>query len=237
MQKAIDWKVRLTGSTIALSFVLVATPSVAQDYFPLDAGLQWAYIQPAAPAADLFVSIDGPALFEGRSTTARTSTVSAFGESSSGTAYWSSSGTGELLLHGHAGTSSQGIVGADLYTPPRVILPTSLVQGATWGGDTQVDHYEDGVLVVSYTDPYTVEVGPLDEVVSVPGGEFTAARITVTYVNWQETYWFAPGVGMVKWVREWSQPASSTTYLLDSFDFSVPLVTDTVGRLKTSFGN
>lgn len=220
---------------VTICLLATGTTAIAQEWFPLEPGLQWEYIQPSAPAPDYFVSIDGPTDFHGRPVIAVTSTVSAFGESNSGTSYYSQSG-GELLLHGSAGTTSLGVSASDLYSSPRVRLQLPLVEGASWGGDTQVEHYEDDELVVAYTDPYTVEVGPLDETVVVPAGEFSAARITVTYVDWEELLWLVPEVGMVKWVRNWDS-GGSTTYLLHSFDFSVPLATDSVGRLKTVFGH
>ena len=97
------------------------------------------------------------------------------------------------------------------YDPPRQYLKNPLVAGATWnwsGKSTTLNEVQESNQVIGL------------EMVEVPAGKFRAMKI-VSKVSegaaaMTKTYWYADGVGLVKYTTE----AGSVNYGFQLIDYS-----------------
>lgn len=179
--------------------VTTAAPTInASQYYPLNLGNSWVTSKGGtAPAA---TTITDNLVVNGLLTT------SLFDASDGSTTYISNDTQG-LRLHRtvFAPDFLEGcgtFVETDTYSPPVTILPANATLGQTVSssGTIAVDGQACGSFALSYFATSTFQG---IERVSVPAGDFDAARVqvpvSISGLGTQNiTYWFAAGIGTVK---------------------------------------
>ena len=177
--------------------------SGSRDYFPLRTGNSWKYQSTTADGKQSQFTIN--VLNEEKQngdTQYLVETVSTFQPIHD----WYSKPNGWVLVHKEeyvkAGTKSE-------FQPARQLLKNPLANGDSWSWKGK------GMMGIAIDETNDV-AGP--ESVSVPAGKFTAMKVT-TKVNQggasvTKTYWYAPGVGLVKSMTD-TGSVRSTTELLE----------------------
>lgn len=179
------------------------TPA-AKDYFPLRVGDLWKYRMKDEEAEYTLKVIGAEKQMDG--------SVQYLLEKKAGIEIqdWYSRVGDWVLMHREAYSGQEGM--EVKYETPRQFLKNPLTAGATWRWTgksiTQTDVTESNEVA-----------GP--EVVKVPAGTFRAMKVVSHVSDGQaaavtKTYWYAAGVGLVKWVAESGQ----TKYGWELVDYS-----------------
>jgi hypothetical protein len=177
--------------------------SGSRDYFPLSAGNSWKYQSTTADGkqSEFTVKVlneekeNGNPLY-------LVETVSTFQPIHD----WYSKPSGWVLMHKEeyvkAGTKSE-------FQPTKQLLKNPLTSGDSWTWKGK------GMMGIAIEETNEV-AGP--ETVSVPAGKFTAMKVTTKVIQGgapvTKTYWYAPGVGLVKSMTD-TGSVKSNTELLD----------------------
>ena len=173
--------------------------SGSKDYFPLRTGNSWRYQSTTADGKQSDFSIK--VLSEektGGETQYLVETVSTFQPIHD----WYSKPAGWVLLnkeeYAKAGTTSE-------FQPARQLLKNPLTSGDSWSWKGK------GMMGIAIDETNEVS-GP--DTVSIAAGTFTAMKVT-TKVNQggaavTKTYWYAPGVGLVKSMTDTGSVKSNT---------------------------
>lgn len=180
-----------------------AVSSGSKDYFPLRVGDSWKYRSTTADGKQSEFSIKvlseekeaGNPLY-------LVETVSAFQPIHD----WYSKPSGWVLMHRQeyvkTGNKAE-------YQPTRQFLKNPLTSGDSWQWKGK------GMMGLEIDESNAVS-GP--ETVSVPAGKFEAMKVTTNVVQGGapviKTYWYAPGVGLVKSMTD-TGAVKSTTELLE----------------------
>ena len=169
-----------------------AKAPAAKDYFPLRVGDSWKYRM-----------IDEDAEYTVKVLSAETQsdgTTLYLLEKLAGVEIhdWYSKTDGWVLMHKEAYPKQEGI--EVKYEPARQYLKNPLTAGATW-------KWKGKTIVQTVGEESNQVIGP--EVVKVPAGTFQAMKV-VSHVSdgdtaMTKTYWYANGVGLVKWAAEGGQ--------------------------------
>lgn len=179
------------------------TVAGSKDYFPLSAGDMWKYRSTTADGKQSEFSIK--VLNEEKengNTLYLVETVSTFQPIHD----WYSKPSGWVLMHREeyvkAGNKAE-------YSPTKRFLKNPLTNGDSW------QWKGTGMMGMEIDESNDVS-GP--ETVSVPAGEFEAMKVTTKVVQGgapvTKTYWYAPGVGLVKSMTD-TGSVKSTTELLE----------------------
>jgi hypothetical protein len=174
----------------------------SNDYFPLRTGNSWKYQSTTADGrqSEFTIKVLSDAK-DGGETQYLVETVSTFQPIHD----WYSKPSGWVLLHKEeyvkAGTTSE-------FQPTRQLLKNPLTSGDSWNWKGK------GMMGIAIEESNEV-AGP--ETVSVAAGSFTAMKVT-TKVNQggaavTKTYWYAPGVGLVKSMTDTGAVKSNTQLL------------------------
>jgi hypothetical protein len=183
----------LAAVTLALS-ATARTPKPAKpegDFFPLRVGDSWTYRNNESGGYTLKVLKEEPQ--EGglvRYVVERRSEVIILNTFSKA--------PGWVLLHGENYPEHEGLKAT--YDPPRQYLPNPLVAGQKWqwtGKDSTQTEYHENNRVVGF-DNVTVAAGKFRAMKVI--SEVSGASAPMT-----KTYWYAPGVGLVKSTTEGGQ--------------------------------
>lgn len=236
----------LASSTALLLVLLVpaATQGAGSDWYPLDAGDAWEYVD--GYGTHHFEIINGTRQLLGRTVTIR-SYVGGFDDSLEN--YWLTGGDGTLLL---AGFNNRQVSLALAYDPPVAMLVPPPALGQTWTTHTVAYNLADMSVYAEFDYALSVDE---DVQLTVPAGTYHAFGIgapppaaggaaTVglpsgrrlsldgrsavaapTATNSNATDWYAQGVGSVQY------RAHSLNQLVN---FSIPTPTAAVswGKLK-----
>lgn len=183
---------------LALAFLSVVLPlsGAAQkrtvpvrDYFPLRVGDSWTY---RSDEGDTEYTVK--VLGEEKQTDG---TILYLLEQKAGLDIhsWYSKSNGAVLIHREAYPQPEGL---DVkHEPARQVLPDRLVAGAKWKWTGRSVTGQD-------VSEFSQVVGP--ELVKVAAGTFRAMKIVSKVSNGEavitRTYWYAPGVGLVKTLSE-----------------------------------
>ncbi len=183
-------------------------------YFPLKTGNKWTYSvkYSSSNKADLMiwevgrrVQVKGGHSFEIRFNSGEHKIYQ----------YWASRSNGIFRYRNLLINYGKGVIQS---LPPRCILRPPLTPGTTWNWKEDILVQTDGEVDPD-VDPKTLSVNcsatiaKTDGKVSVPAGVFSAVQVDIRYSGpmvgtRQETFWFAPEVGMVKrWVSNTSPMA------------------------------
>jgi len=170
----------------------------SSDYFPLTAGNSWKYESTTADGkkSDFTIKVlneekeNGNPLY-------LVETVSTFPIHD-----WYSKPSGWVLLHREEyvknGTKAE-------FEPTRRLLKNPLTNGDSW------DWKGKGMMGLAIEESNAVS-GP--EIVTVAAGKFTAMKVTTKVVQGgapvTKTYWYAPGVGLVKSMTDTGAVKSNT---------------------------
>jgi hypothetical protein len=177
--------------------------SGSKDYFPLQVGDNWNYRSTTADGkqSDFNIKVLSEEKENGN-TLYLVETVSTFQPIHD----WYSKANGWVLMHRqeYVKTGSK----AD-YQPTKQFLKNPLASGDSW-------HWQGkGMMGVDIDESNQVS-GP--ETISVPAGKFEAMKVTTKVIQAgapvAKTYWYAPGVGLVKSMTD-TGSVKSTTELLD----------------------
>jgi hypothetical protein len=202
--------------TLAFAFALLTTIVAAQkskapapDYFPLRIGDSWKYRSTVSPAEATITVVSAEKQADG--------TMRYLLEKSAGAKIqnWYSKTNGWVLMHREAYPEHEGL--EVKYEPARQYLKNPLVAGATWnwnGKSTTQNEVQESNRVVGL------------EMVEVPAGKFRAMKI-VSQVSegaslMTKTYWYAPGVGLVKYTTESGQVSYGFELIDYSFKKAMP---------------
>jgi DUF3108-like len=177
-------------------------PAGSKDYFPLRPGNSWKYQSTTAEGkqSDFTIKVLSEEKNSG-DTQYLVETVSTFQPIHD----WYSKPNGWVLLNKEeyvkAGTTSE-------FQPARQLLKNPLASGDSWNWQGK------GMMGIAIEESNQV-AGP--ETVSVAAGTFTAMKVT-TRVNQggasvTKTYWYAPGVGLVKSMTDTGSVKSNTQLL------------------------
>jgi hypothetical protein len=177
--------------------------SRSKDYFPLRAGDTWKYRSTTADGKQSEFSIK--VLNEEKengNTLYLVETVSTFQPIHD----WYSKPSGWVLMHRQeyvkTGNKAE-------YQPTKQFLKNPLATGDSW-------HWKGKGMMGVEIDESNQASGP--ETVSVPAGKFDAMKVTTNVVQGgapvTKTYWYAPGVGLVKSMTD-TGSVKSTTELLE----------------------
>jgi len=177
--------------------------SGSKDYFPLAVGNSWKYRSTTADGKQSEFSIK--VLSEEKnngSTLYLVETVSTFQLIHD----WYSKPSGWVLMHRQeyvkAGNKAE-------YQPTKQFLKNPLTSGDSW-------HWHGKGMMGLEIDESNQVSGP--ETVSVAAGKFDAMKVTTNVVQGgapvTKTYWYAPGVGLVKSMTD-TGAVKSTTELLE----------------------
>jgi hypothetical protein len=154
--------------TLASIGMVVVSDATADTYLPTDIGWEWTYsgLWEGAPTSDT-QRIVGVASVLGREVVVKRSFEGA------ADLYYSVSPAGDVLFHGAAG------VGFSFYLdPPVVEMRGDAVPGDSWVTSSQ--SYCDPAGEVPFGPVTDYPVDMLDvEMVSVPAGDFVAAKVTI----------------------------------------------------------
>ena len=177
--------------------------SASKDYFPLGAGDTWKYRATTADGkqSDFSIKVLNEQNEKGKPLYL-VETVSAFQPIHD----WYSKPDGWVLMHREeyvkTGTKAE-------YQPTKQFLKNPLVSGDSWQWKGK------GMMGLDIDESNQVS-GP--ESVSVPAGKFEAMKVTTKVLQGgapvTKTYWYAPGVGMVKSMTD-TGAVKSTTELLE----------------------
>ena len=210
---------RMRWPVLLLCCVAIAGCSRApapDDYFPLGPGLSWRYqltrVFKSRTAQATFSEVNlGSVEFDGRQTTLRRT-----GEDNH---YYV-----ERRADGIYRVAKRNVaeIAPHKDKSPRMILPQPLRVGATWSNPSQpyalrrIQPYEDSLTHGVHFD-MTYQLVADDDTVEVPAGRFehclrvegsaqlslySDARLGYQEIPIKTTEWYAPGVGLVKLVRE-----------------------------------
>jgi len=177
--------------------------SGSKDYFPLDVGNSWKYRSTTADGKQSEFSIK--VLSEEKdngSTLYLVETVSTFQPIHD----WYSKPTGWVLMHRqeYVKTGSKAE-----YQPTKQFLKNPLTSGDSW-------HWKGKGMMGLEIDESNQVSGP--ETVSVTAGKFEAMKVMTNVIQGgtpvTKTYWYAPGVGLVKSMTD-TGSVKSTTELLE----------------------
>jgi hypothetical protein len=201
---------------LAFAFALLTTGIAAQkakapapDYFPLRVGDSWKYRSTVSDAEATIKVVSAEKQSDG--------TMRYLLEKSAGAKIqdWYSKTNGWVLMHREAYPEHEGL--EIKYEPARQYLKNPLVAGAAWnwnGKSTTQNEMQESNQVVGL------------EMVEVPAGKFRAMKI-VSKVSegpsvMTKTYWYADGIGLVKYTTE-SGPINYGFELIDySFKKAMP---------------
>jgi len=177
--------------------------SGAKDYFPLNVGDSWKYRSTTADGkqSDFTMKVLNEAKENGN-TLYMVETVSTFQPIHD----WYSKPSGWVLMHRQeyvkAGQKAE-------YQPTKQFLKNPLTSGDSWTWKGK------GMMGLEIDESNEVS-GP--ETVTVPAGKFEAMKVVTKVVQGgapvTKTYWYAPGVGMVKSMTD-TGAVKSTTELLE----------------------
>ncbi|HZZ80766.1 MAG TPA: hypothetical protein VFE62_19850 [Gemmataceae bacterium] len=172
--------------------------STPPNYYPLQAGNEWHYqVTANNQAAKVTTRIAKVETIDG--------TPMARLETSSGP-------INEHLIQNDKGVFRTRFNGAEI-SPPFQVIPYPVKLGAKWKGNFTV-------LGEKGKHDYVGEIGPKEEMVTVPAGKFQAIRVRLTLEeNGQQsdsTFWFAKNIGIVK--QEVSAPGAMFTLELEKFE-------------------
>jgi hypothetical protein len=149
-------------------------PKTGPLYYPTKVGTKWVYLVNGKEQSKCITKAevrDGATLV----------TVERAGEPTC----WLVSGSGVCLV-------SQG---RHQFVQPIPFLKLPHGPGATWEAVSRAEGEVKGV----FGEPTLSFAARGPETVEVPAGKLLAIRVEVTYVgNQKATYWFAPGIGVVK---------------------------------------
>lgn len=174
----------------------------SRDYFPLPVGAKWKYRSTTGEGKQSEFTINVlKEESEGGNTLSLVETVSTFQPIHD----WYSKPSGWVVMHREeyvkAGTKAD-------FQPPRQLLKNPLTNGDTWSWKGK------GMMGLD-VDESSQASGP--ETVSVPAGTFEAMKVTSKVVQGgasvSKTYWYAPGVGLVKSITDTGAVKSSTELL------------------------
>jgi hypothetical protein len=181
---------------LAFAFALLATSVAAQkpktavhDYFPLRVGDSWKYRSTVSDAEATVKVMSAEKQADG--------TMRYLLEKVSGAKIdnWYSKTNGWVLMHREAYPEHEGL--EVKYEPAKQYLRNPLVAGATWrwnGKSTTQNEVQESNQVI----------GP--EIVEVPAGKFRAIKMVSKVAEGRaimtKTYWYADGVGLVKYTTE-----------------------------------
>jgi hypothetical protein len=166
------------------------TPAV-KDYFPLRVGDSWKYQMVEEEAEYTLKVLSAEKQADG--------TMLYLLERLEGTEIheWYSKTNGWVLMHKQSYTQQETFVE---HKPPRQVLKNPLVVGEKWRWS--------GKTITQNNVTETNEVIGL-ETVKVPAGTFRAMKVVSqvrdTDSGVTRTYWYAEGVGLVKWMTEGGQ--------------------------------
>ena len=172
------------------------------DYFPLRTGDSWKYRSTTADGkqSEFTIKVLNEEQESGE-TRYLVETVSTFQPIHD----WYSKPNGWVLVHKEeyvkAGTKSE-------FEPARRLLKNPLANGDSWSWKGK------GMMGIAIDETNEV-TGP--ETVSVAGGSFTAMKVKTTVIQGgapvTKTYWYAPGVGLVKSMTDTGSVKSNTELL------------------------
>ena len=175
----------------------------SRDYFPLNAGDSWKYHSTTADGkqSDFTIKVLNQETENGNPLYL-VETVSTFQPIHD----WYSKPNGWVLLHREeymkTGAKAE-------FQPTRQLLKNPLGNGDSWQWKGK------GMMGLDIEESNSAS-GP--ERVSVPGGNFTAMKVTTRVVQGgmpvTKTYWYAPGVGLVKSMTD-TGAVKSTTELVE----------------------
>ena len=175
----------------------------SRDYFPLNAGDSWKYHSTTADGkqSDFTIKVLNQETENGNPLYL-VETVSTFQPIHD----WYSKPSGWVLLHREEYVKT----GAKAeFQPTRQLLKNPLGDGDSWQWKGK------GMMGLDIEESNSAS-GP--ETVSVPGGKFTAMKVTTRVVQGgtpvTKTYWYAPGVGLVKSMTD-TGAVKSTTELVE----------------------
>ena len=177
--------------------------SGSKDYFPLRVGDTWKYRSTTADGKQSEFSIK--VLSEEKengNTLYLVETVSTFQPIHD----WYSKPSGWVLMHRqeYVKTGSKAE-----YQPTKQFLKNPLMRGDSW-------HWQGKGMMGVEIDESNDVAGP--ETVSVPAGKFEAMKVATRVIQGgalvTKTYWYAPGVGLVKSMTD-TGSVKSTTELLE----------------------
>jgi len=195
---------------LAFTFALLTTSIAAQkakapapDYFPLRVGDSWKYRSTVSDAEATIKVVSLEKQSDG--------TMRYLLEKSAGAKIqdWYSKTNGWVLMHREAYPEHEGL--EMKYEPARQYLKNPLVAGATWnwsGKSTTQNEVQESNRVIGL------------EAVEVPAGKFRAMKI-VSKVSegasvMTKTYWYADGVGLIKYTTE----SGAINYGFELIDYS-----------------
>lgn len=175
----------------------------SKDYFPLNVGDSWKYQSTTADGkhSDFTIKVLNQETENGNPLYL-VETVSTFQPIHD----WYSKPSGWVLLHReeYVKTGSKAE-----FQPTRQLLKNPLGSGDSWQWKGK------GMMGLDIQESNNVS-GP--ETVSVPAGKFTAMKVTTNVVQGgapvTKTYWYAPGVGLVKSMTD-TGAVKSTTELVE----------------------
>jgi hypothetical protein len=174
-----------------------------ESFFPLTLGSSWTY--------------QGKAGTQPLTMVATVSSVKQEGDISTAVLLWSQDGQTfkeETYLVSPTGItrSKSGAYGSSVLKPPIVVLPYPLTVGKkwTWKGDISTVNVPS---VSATSEGWVAE----REQIKTPAGSFNTFRIDVSFtmdiagkkIMSPSTYWFAPGVGLVKQMATSPQPGGT----------------------------
>ena len=171
----------------------------SRDYFPLRTGNSWMYQSTTADGkhSEFTIKVLNEATENG-DTQYLVETVSTFQPIHD----WYSKPSGWVLLHKEEYVKS-GTKGE--FQPTRQLLKNPLADGDSWTWKGK------GMMGLDIEESNRVS-GP--ETVSVPAGKFSAMKVTTQVVQGgspvTKTYWYAPGVGLVKSITDTGSVKSNT---------------------------
>lgn len=180
-----------------------ASSSGSKDYFPLRVGDSWKYRSTTADGkqSEFTVKVLSEEK-EGGNTLSLVETVSTFQPIHD----WYSKPSGWVLMHRQeyvkTGQKAE-------YQPTKQFLKNPLTSGDSWSWKGK------GMMGLEIDESNQVS-GP--EAVTVPAGSFNAMKVLTKVVQGgapvTKTYWYAPGVGMVKSMTD-TGAVKSTTELIE----------------------
>ena len=211
-----SWRERLLAATATLLVACGGTP--APEYFPLNPGLRWDYaIHEKSPVVDQVQ----PMTLRNLDTATRDDVRYARRLASDGNEYWLTTGDSAVL---RAGTRTAIDFEPRMDESARIVMQLPPTVGQAWETETRPyileriwPFRERFVQDESKKITLRMQVAALDDVVEVPAGKFERclriegsgvlnvladARIGASEVPVTHTEWYAPGVGLVKLLRE-----------------------------------
>lgn len=173
------------------SFAQRRKAPAARDYFPMRVGDSWTYRMVEGEAEYTLEVMSAEKQANG-------TTLYLLARNADEEIRWLSKTDGWVLLHRETYPRQEGM--EVRYETPRQFLKNPLLPGAAWNWKGK------GLMQSEVTETNRV-IGP--ETVRVPAGTFRAMKV-ISHVSDQDsavtkTYWYADGVGLVKWMTEGGQ--------------------------------